>query len=429
VNASKEGILIKLIQDSKQADVNGEIVELEEPMLNYNGNLLIPLRFISETFGAEVYYDSEKEEIHIYTFQEKWEAPFLEKEIRFSSGKAIYVDGIKSDDQRRLMISDNPEILNEDTFPFEKATLWQDIVETKDESMKHRVFGYHTNELEDTINIAITIQNLSTTNSIEILDMKGMPRLSTRKWPLYDVGLKLAEGTLGNMLKDISLETLTIAPGESVMIDYFSIEKDQLIGFIYDFILIKKSGTGDLHYNIRTVATKSDDLDFASIKTESLPLDKTKSHPRGNWPYSTITGQLPKYKTNKESVIYTLSNGKTDNIFCSDNSLGKEYGVIDNVGHFGATYKLEIPIENSEDENKTVQFWLNPRGGTYAGAVMTPDGLFLVPPLNDNTVMSKIYECTLEPGEKENIELQLMHGGGACLPVSLVIETVDKEFY
>jgi tetratricopeptide (TPR) repeat protein len=50
------GTVIQLIQDSKDASINGETKKLDVPAQNINGHILVPLRFISESFNQTVNY-------------------------------------------------------------------------------------------------------------------------------------------------------------------------------------------------------------------------------------------------------------------------------------------------------------------------------------------------------------------------------------
>jgi len=56
---AQETKTIKLVVDSTTAEVNGEEVTLDVPPTVMNGRTLVPLRFIAESFGAEVGWDGE----------------------------------------------------------------------------------------------------------------------------------------------------------------------------------------------------------------------------------------------------------------------------------------------------------------------------------------------------------------------------------
>ncbi len=58
VTAIKGDTVIKLKIDSKYALVNGKTVELDVPPKVINGRTLVPIRFVSENFGAKVEWDS-----------------------------------------------------------------------------------------------------------------------------------------------------------------------------------------------------------------------------------------------------------------------------------------------------------------------------------------------------------------------------------
>ncbi|KZS43314.1 copper amine oxidase [Paenibacillus glucanolyticus] len=64
-------------QSSGKFEINGKTVRL--PVINYNGNVYVPLRLVGEEMHSEVYYDENKELIsikqHSLAFDEQIEAP------------------------------------------------------------------------------------------------------------------------------------------------------------------------------------------------------------------------------------------------------------------------------------------------------------------------------------------------------------------
>lgn len=59
------GTVVKLVLGSKQATVNGQAVALAVAAANVNGRILVPLRFVGESFGAEVAWKQETETVVI----------------------------------------------------------------------------------------------------------------------------------------------------------------------------------------------------------------------------------------------------------------------------------------------------------------------------------------------------------------------------
>ncbi|MFD0712399.1 copper amine oxidase N-terminal domain-containing protein [Paenibacillus sp. GCM10027626] len=67
VTAKKDSTTIYLKVGSKQAKVNGTAVTLQMPAQLINGNTMVPLRFISESLGADVKWDKASQTITITT--------------------------------------------------------------------------------------------------------------------------------------------------------------------------------------------------------------------------------------------------------------------------------------------------------------------------------------------------------------------------
>ncbi|MGD9569514.1 MAG: hypothetical protein AB7V48_14585 [Sedimentibacter sp.] len=104
---------------------------------------------------------------------------------------------------RRLMLSDNPETLNSTSFPIPASTLWHDYVNTSSTTVQHRVYGWHLNNVGSTIKLGLTVQNLSSTNTIELQGVKR--EKGTNNTSQYNiVGQCLAKACLGGTLDAIT---------------------------------------------------------------------------------------------------------------------------------------------------------------------------------------------------------------------------------
>lgn len=65
VTVVKDDLTIKLPIDSKKVDVNGKTVELDVPAKLENGRTIVPLRFILETFGCDIFWGGDHQIITI----------------------------------------------------------------------------------------------------------------------------------------------------------------------------------------------------------------------------------------------------------------------------------------------------------------------------------------------------------------------------
>ncbi len=67
ITAVKEGYRLTMTLDSNHADLNGRQVQLARPAESINGHTVVPLRFVSETTGAFVHWNSVGREILVMT--------------------------------------------------------------------------------------------------------------------------------------------------------------------------------------------------------------------------------------------------------------------------------------------------------------------------------------------------------------------------
>ncbi len=65
VNIVNGGINVNLQINKNSAVVNGKNVKMDVPATVVNGRTMVPLRFVSESLGAKVNYDSQSETITV----------------------------------------------------------------------------------------------------------------------------------------------------------------------------------------------------------------------------------------------------------------------------------------------------------------------------------------------------------------------------
>ncbi len=221
----------------------------------------------------------------------------------------------------------------------------------------------------------------------------------------------------------IRIENPLVKPGETVVLQSFSLEKDFLISFLEDVTIKNTGSAGELKYKIRTVLSQSGS-NLATIQTDPVNVDKTNNHPRGNWMGSILFTELPVYLVGSGEVAYSISNGLTDHLLSEKTALPASGFVVGNPGHYGATYKIRIPLENKSGSPRTVRVRIGGRGGLYAGSVKTKEGVFITPILEPmKEVANVIYHKVI--GENDIIEMEVMHAGGSALAMAVDIITLE----
>ncbi|KOS60770.1 hypothetical protein FJQ98_03810 [Lysinibacillus agricola] len=412
------GMSLVFKDGSNNVLINNESVTIEEQPFIQKGKMYVPITFVVNTLGGNLRYISEKREMYIYVYRYMYTSDFLEK----SFGATSYPQPVPSarlEGDRDLMVSDNPENLTHSLLPKSNATLAQYEVKSTSPTNKHRVFGWHLNKLGAEVKIGITIENTSSSESIKVSSSKGITQMSGNNWIGHDIGLSIADATLNGKLQKSDSTGIVIAPGETKVIETFELFPDYVIGFLHDIDIQAVNG-GSADYMIRTVLTKSNS-DLTKIKTDAVAIDEYAKHPRGAWPSATILAELPEYTVDTQEVGYNLSNGRTDHLLTTENSLSQINGALGNPGHFGMNYKVSIPLVNDTGKKKTIKLKLTGRGGLYSGALKINGKVYLVPSLRNSSEYVEL-EYKMK-GSSEKLELELMHAGGVNLPVAIYVET------
>lgn len=416
------GLQFSFVDGSSNIFINDDLYTGAEKPFMQGEKMYVPVKFIVDSFknGGSLRYVAESNTMYISMYDYMLTSDFLEKSYGFLKVPQL-VENVSLDGNRELLVSDNPEELTPDRISRANETLSEYKVQGLTDSKLHRVYGWHINKLGERATIAITIQNTSDNASLEITNSKGMSQVTSNSWSTFDVGLPLSDAVLTNTLADAREKKFTLAPGETKVIDSYELGISYLLGFTHDFDVRKVSG-GAGSYTVRTVISLEENPDLASIHSPVVPINPYAAHPRGVWPSSSLKVTLPTYTVDTEQVGYNISNGKTDHLLTAENSLDKMDGTVGNPGHFGMTYKVDIPVVNPSGKLKYVLVKIAGRGGVYSGAVKMNGKTYLIP--------------TLKPGEEfvqlpvlrtskrsDKIELEIIHAGGSNLPVAVYVET------
>ena len=319
----------------------------------------------------------------------------------------------------RLFLSDTPEVLNKDTFPENNGTLWHDYVCTDEGKTTHRVFAWHVNNTGKNLKLGVTLENLSAQARLIIKGIKVVKHMVSEESDfLVSVGQYLAYAYLDQKFSKASKDEECL--GQQITLLYENtIRNGFLLGLIMEFTVEASTKKEETQYLLRVVAGEKD-IDLRTLVMQ--PVKKEKVHYRGSWIQGDIRGETPIYNIG-EKKSYSISNGITDNIQRSLNSFDPLHAT-DNPGHYGVVYYLTIPICNPFNVTKTLEIGINPRGGSYAGAVKVSEKVYAIPFLNTTDhSYAKIMNFCVTPGES-CVEFCVMHAGAASLPVAINIRTL-----
>ncbi len=413
------GLIFVFTNGSNTVQVNDEMVVTEEKPFIQSTKMYVPVNFVVNAQGGNLRYLANQREMYIYLDKYMFTSEFLEKS--YGSTKVPQVTPSASlTGTRTLLVSDNPETLTSNLIPNSIATLSQQKVQSSNPKNEHRVFGWHYNTLGKNVNLGITIENKSSTTSLQVTKSEGLFKTSGNSWINYDIGLPIADQVLNNKLTPAKSSGITIAPGETKTIESYYLYDKYIIGFLHD-VDVQPVGGSESNYIIRTVLSKNDE-DLTTIHSDPVSIDAFAQHPRGVWPSSEILSEFPIYTIGNPEVGYSISNGKTDNLFTKENSLEQINGVVGNPGHFGVDYLVNIPINNPTGQSQTVKLKLSGRGGFYSGAIKVNGVVHLIPTLRPGTEYLELPGYTVNAGS-DVIKLEVMHAGGSNLPLAIYIET------
>ncbi|WP_411349431.1 hypothetical protein [Paenibacillus sp. WLX2291] len=329
---------------------------------------------------------------------------------------------------RRLMVSDNPETLSEANFPVRQGVLWHDVVRSNNGTVQHRIFAWHYNVLADPVKVGITLENRANHGALKIEDVKREYRIGGDEvnW-ITDIGGCISRAVLSNTMDARTADQTLIKQQQSGQIESFIVPPGKLLGMVYDFT-VKSTDSGEIQYTVRTVASRDTAYDLTLVKSAPLPL-APQAHPRGNWTFSETNAVTPVYTAGTERVIYpTCAKTKKDGSLPADQlftaaASEQPQDSLDNRAQFGVIYNVTVPVTNPGTQNRTVQISLNPRGGSYGGAVKIGDRVYGVPLMRTNQQKAPVYVASVPPGTSK-YSFSLMIAGASSTPLGLLVETL-----
>jgi hypothetical protein len=252
-----------------------------------------------------------------------------------------------------------------------QGVLWQHAV-SAGIAVTHRLFIWHLNKKGTSLKIGVTLQN-SSSQTIRVTNVKRQTDQTTQ---FLSLGKCIAKAVLGGTLDSYQPTDPEISASAVGLVEEFSWSANTLRGAQYEFTVEPTMG-GPFGYVLRTAfGTPSTNLPGLT----AAPLPKGGPHPRGSWPGSEITLDCI-YGIGMNGVApvrhYRLGTGQlqsppNDFLFRADNSQLPD-DAVHNKGNYGAIYRIvRLNVHNYSQQARALQIFLNPRGGTFAGACTLP---------------------------------------------------------
>jgi hypothetical protein len=310
----------------------------------------------------------------------------------------------------KLIFSDSPEKPSDRGKLYEDATLGY-----TSGTVYNRVFAYHVNgNSKKRLKIAILLKNLGDATGELKVQKSGTAGPTTA----YLYAGKLA---FLRWLESSAGSAVNVSPGSTVQLTTAistSLAYNYLMTGIYDYSF-------DKAHQLTVCVLRDTDVPLSVCP--GLSVLSRDGHQRGTFPnadkvYDSATGvqidtadgiaQLP-LAAGTTNDAWTVGVDATDG---SSQTLTGNYGIL---------YKVHLNTKSSD--SRKLGFLVNPRGGTWGGAIwpvpgLTPGGRFLIPAgsssLGDNS--KGALAGKYEPGSSFTFWMQFMPTGGSSLPLRFV---------
>jgi len=383
--------------------------------------------------------------------------------VDFPKGCIIWNGHLEN--ERRLLVSNSPESVTHLDTP----VLWHDEVIGKSGKVftQHRIFLWHANGLASTgIKVGVTVENLSPDHSLTLTGGRVVAAVGRHADPIKGVGLPIAVGALDiDNAQGIPLADPTVAPATSLTapairgVIGWNLYPGQMVGAIIELTVMKSipSAPGDLHYMVRVVAGRwgeqmtgnsrlsegGNGSGLSAMQVKVSHAGELMTHSRGSWAHCDIAIDNRthpfSYSLNPRFAFITFP-GANDLLMTRANSYDSQHASIDgNAGNWGVMYRITVyvtlPANTSRGKRIEMRFvavntWSKSSGqvNPYAGAARVNGGAVnTIPVLKWGTKRNStgvIWTFTPLPGNISSQTIQLVHAGGACLPVAIMLKGI-----
>ena len=308
----------------------------------------------------------------------------------------------------KLLLSDSPEIVPDD------GIMYQDVV-----NGDTRLFFHHVNGTHEPKKIVVLLENASDNPANVTVYQYGLGG------PGYDF-MEVGKKVQADYLLDDDVYLLQV-PGKQSMslipsLDQTIVQPDMLVNGMYDF-----KTDGPVNVKVMMMPINADIEQFAK-NAKVLPADVGQYRLRGTFEGKdrlVVPGHTYDTKEHK-SVAMTLADNKLDPFVTGvDATDGTK---TTNFGNYGIVYKIFVPSSS----NGKMTYYLNPRGGEYAGwlgvkylhqqeyTIATPTDKTSFGATGDDSAFIGTYE-----GGK-SLWLTFSPPGASNLPIKLIIAPVKK---
>lgn len=248
-----------------------------------------------------------------------------------------------------LLFSDSPEYVSEE------GILYQDTVQGD-----ARILYYHLNEMHSPHKVAVVLENMEKNHSAMVRITRGAAGKPSSDY------LSVGKETQTKYFRD-KYEDRFLVPGGSRHLlvremDNILLQQGELVYGVYDFHADKPVKVSVVMCN-----AYEDPCKFVD-KARILPKDEQRL--RGTFSnMDRLISSGKTYNADRDGVVYfVLADDKYDayrtGIDATDGSQVTDYG------NYGILYKIDVPVKG----NAHIQYYLEPMGGVYAGAMNVRHG-------------------------------------------------------
>lgn len=306
----------------------------------------------------------------------------------------------------KLLLSDSPETVTDD------GILYQDVI-----AGSGRVFFHHANGSKTPKKFAVVFSNSGSSTAYVTVNKYGLGG------PGLDY-LAVGKSAQRDYMKGQDAYLVEIPPNGVVSLfgKEIIVQPEMLVSGIYDF-------KADQNVTMKVVMAPRD-ADIKKFAGQAKVLPPDIYHLRGTFSASDLMVVPAK--------VYNADTDGTVGLTLADNVIDKYLTGIDatngtkvtNYGNYGIVYNIFMPTEG----NKVLDYYLNPWGGSYAGAmgvkykqgalatVDTPDGKLS---MGENTLQSLAFLGSYQSGE--SLWFTFSPPGSSNLPVRLLINPQYKK--
>ncbi|MBN3525273.1 hypothetical protein [Paenibacillus apiarius] len=333
------------------------------------------------------------------------------------------ISGARGSGNRRLFLSDNPESIN-DNVPFvnHMATVWHDTVKHSG-SVSYRMFVWHYNQLDIPLRAAVTVSNdgaSDASNPIQISKVSVQEVLHTEDF--LAAGLCMAKALIGGTWNIRPPLDKSVQDGDIGIVYEMPMKPNTLSGAVVEFTLKqKKKKKRSLQFMVRSVLANHE---CAELRTHrEPPVTPNSTHPRGSWGFADIRGNPISFDVRQGEQSVSIMSKGNDFLYKAAASYDPER-AFDNKGQYGAKYIVPVRLVNRTHKARQVAVYLNPRGGTFAGAVKIKGVTYGVPVIKAPHEACELLNVTVRARSELTIPLEIAIAGAASSPVAILCRTL-----